>query len=228
MCLRSATNLRLGQPGVLVVLGNLLLAACSGTTAAGHSPALTVASTSSPSQSPSLVVSPQAECQSVFSSVGSQQLQPTANWRPYAVSGSGFSISAPPDWDQSSSTTSALELHGPSLPELPQVSVHPMAGTAPTAAIIAVIEGTSAQRHSGNVGAVFADTQLPAGPAAVISRCDRTASGDVVVALQFLLPRQVDAGHFNVYILNFLARPDQYRDQAGIWMAIARTFRLLG
>lgn len=228
MCRRSATNLLLGQSGLLVVLGALLLAACGGTTAAGHSPAATVASTPSPSLSPPLVVSSQADCQRVFTSIGSQLVQPTARWRPYTVSGSGFSIGAPPDWDQSSSTTSALELHGPSSPELLQVSIHPMAGTAPTAAIVAVIEGTSAQQHSGNVGAVFAETQLPAGPAAVISRCDRTASGDVVVALQFLLPTQVDAGHFNVYLLNFLARPDQYRDQAGLWMAIAGTFRLLG
>jgi len=228
MCLRSATNPLLGQPGLLVVLGALLLAACGGTTTAGHSPAPTVASTPPHSPSPSLIVSSQADCQRVFSSVGSHLVQPTANWRPYTISGSGFSISAPPDWEQSSSTTSALELHGPSLPELLQVSIHPMAGTAPTAAIIAVIEGTSAQKHSSNVGAVFADTQLHAGPAAVISRCDRTASGDVVVALQFLLPKQVDAVHFNVYLLNFLARPDQYRDQAGLWMAIAGTFRLLG
>lgn len=223
MCPRSATYLLLGQPGLLVVLGALLLAACGGTTAAGHSPA----PTPSPSPSPLLVVSSQADCESVFSSAPSHVSQPAADWRPYTISGSA-SISAPPDWNQSSSTTSALELHGPSSPELLQVSVHPMAGTVPPAAIIAVIEGASAKKASSNVGAVSTDTQLPAGPAAVISRCDRTASGDVVVALQFLLPRRVDAGHFNVYLLNFLARPDQYRDQAGLWMGIAGTFRFLG
>ena len=102
-----------------------------------------------------------------------------------------------------------------------------MTGQAPTASIIAVAEGNSAKAASGNVGAIFADVQLHSGPAAVIFRCDRTTSGDVVVALQFLVPRQLNSGHFVVYLMNFLARPDQYPERSGVWTGIAETFRFL-
>jgi hypothetical protein len=206
----------------------VMLAACGGTTNTGQSATPTIAPTASTSASPSAVIRSQADCEALFNSSRSHVSPQDASWRSYTVRGSGFSISAPPDWIQSSSTDTAFELHGPNAPELLQVSIHPMAGTMPSTAIIAVAEGTSAQHDSRNVGAVFLETQLPAGPAAAIFRCDRTGSGDVVVALQFLLPRKVDAGHFKVYLLNFLAQPSQYRDRADEWALIAGTFRFRG